>query len=185
MNSNCPDCNKALRNPKKCSCGWTMQEANAEGAASSSGCAAHGCPLHGSISSSVSGGSMFMCAMHFRAHASNWHEVTARIRRNMTLVNLIREIRMTQNGRPFDYKTWMATLSHSAPQYIPNDDDRRRNGKFSMRKWQERLEKELFALVMPGMDGEQSGNGQSRNAEEIMNHIEDFLKAHSMERRAA
>ena len=148
-------------------------------------CFANGCPLHGSVTSSVTGSSNWFCAMHFRAHSSNWHEVTARIRRNMTLVNLIREIRMTQNGRPFDYKTWMATLSHSAPQYIPNDDDRRRNGKFSMRKWQERLDKELFALVMPGMDGEQAGFGQSRNAEEIMNHIEDFLKAHSMERVAA
>lgn len=147
-------------------------------------CAAHGCPFPGSITSSVNGSDGWTCSMHFRAHISNWQNLTQRIRANMLLVNLIKEIRFTQNGRPFDYSLWMARLASTNPEYIPNDSDRRANGKLSMRMWQSRLEKALFGMVMPGMDEEEKSEGQARNAEEIMNHIEDFLKTHNMRRAA-
>jgi hypothetical protein len=143
-------------------------------------CTAHGCPMHGSLTSSVNGSDSWTCSMHFRAHISNWQKTTQRIREHMPLVNLIKEIRMAQNGKPFDYSLWMSRLAGTNPEYIPGDEDRRRNGRLSMRMWQNRLEKLLFATVMPGMDEEEKSEGQARNAEEIMNQIEDFLKAHSM-----
>lgn len=142
-------------------------------------CGAHGCPMHGSINSSVTGGGMWLCNMHFRANPSNWHTVTQRIRARSILVNLAHEIRKSQNGTPFDYRSWLERLNETgSEELIPNDKDRRPNKTLSMRMWLSRLEKTLFSEVMPGMDSEEVSAGTASNSEEIMNRIEDFLKTH-------
>lgn len=188
MNSTCPDCSKVLRNPKKCACGWTLAESKYQTPEDHGQCGAHGCPMPGSINSSVTGGGLWLCHMHFRASSSNWHTVTQRIRARSLLVNLIHEIRKSQNGTPFDYRSWLERLKETGfDAFIPGNDDRRPNNTLSMRMWLNRLEKTLFAEVMPGMEYEDASAGTSSNSEEIMNQIEAFLKNHRMggDRKAA
>lgn len=143
-------------------------------------CAAFGCPMHGAITQSVTGGGLWLCPMHFRAHPSNWQKLTERIRQNMTLVNLINEIRGAQNGKPFDYLDWMEQTKDS--ELAPCDIDRRPRGTkgLSMRKWQTRIERLLFAGVMTGMDEEEVNYGQAKSSEEIMKKIEEFMKDHGV-----
>jgi hypothetical protein len=179
--SNCPECDKVLKNPKKCACGWTLSAKHDDAPAFKPGCSAHGCTMPGSISNSTHGSHSWLCHMHFRAPVSNWQTVTDRIRKNYMLVNLIKEIRNAQNGGQFDYKGWMATLTNSGlEQYWLQDTDRSKStGKYSPRMWLARMEKTLYGIVMQGMD-EEIQSTTSSSIENLMDEIEKFLKGHGM-----
>lgn len=181
MNSNCPDCNKVLRNPKRCSCGWTLSATKTDAPVNDGKCTAHGCPMPGSISHSVHGSHSWLCHMHFRASVSNWQKLTEKIRQHSMLVNLIKEIRMAQNGKPFDLRGWYSILENAGRlEYYAGKDDRSKSGRLSPRLWLSRLEKTLYGLVMAGMDEEEKSSGIASNAEKLMEHIEEFLKAHQL-----
>ena len=143
-------------------------------------CVAHGCPLYGSISTSVHGSHSWLCNQHFRAPVANWQTVTARIRKNMLLVNLAKEIRMAQNGMNFDVQGWIGRLQDAGMmEYAPTSQDRTKDtGRLSPRLWLSRIEKTLYGITMAGMDVEQRTSGSVTGAEILMDEIEKFLKAH-------
>jgi hypothetical protein len=143
----------------------------------SGNCSAHGCTMPGSISHSVHGSNTWLCHMHFRAQVSNWQSLTSRIRNESVLVNLIKEIRMAQNGKHFDLRGWYAILENAGLlNYYAGSSDRGKSGKLSPRIWLGRLEKALYGIVMAGMDEEEKASGSSSNAESLMEQIEQFLK---------
>lgn len=182
MNSNCPECSKPLRNPKKCSCGWAISDTKYQQPEFQVNCSAHGCPMPGSISHSVHGSHSWLCHMHFRAPVGNWQSLTEKIRQQSILVNMIKEIRQAQNGKHFDLRGWYGVLDNAGLlEYYAGNADRSKSGRLSPRLWLSRLEKTLYGIVMAGMDEEEKSYGLSGNAEQLMDQIEVFLKAHRME----
>jgi len=147
-------------------------------------CMCYGCPMPGSFSGSTAGSvTDWMCASHFRAQAGNWAAITHRYKQNQRMVDLIIAIRNSQSGKPFNVRGWLISLNASGDKaYLPNDDDRRKDGSLSMRKWQSRLEKKLNELVTSGLSEEVQNDGTSTpNSIEIMNIAEEYLKKFKLE----
>ena len=82
MNSYCPECNKPLRNPSRCSCGWELRKIDRQ---EDFMCAASGCPLLGTISS---GSDKFYCYIH--SGSSNSVGVTSNIMDRRGFIELAR-----------------------------------------------------------------------------------------------
>lgn len=61
----------------------------------SSKCAAYGCPMHGTMTSSTLGTSEWLCWLHFRAESAQWQRITAELHRLSWLVEAIAELRRT------------------------------------------------------------------------------------------
>ena len=62
------------------------------------GCAAYGCPLHGSIRD----GSDWMCFVHFQSDVGQWQEISARLNQRREIV------RYYQHGLRMDPVAWAA-----------------------------------------------------------------------------
>lgn len=86
-NRTCPECGTLIAySARSCSCGWGRGKAMNE-PAKDYGCAAHGCPLLGSMSPSIGANGTYYCRFHFNTPLEDWAGITSRIRSGETLRN--------------------------------------------------------------------------------------------------
>ena len=144
-------------------------------------CYAYGCPLPAGMSHQTGGATDWVCQIHFRASISSWQEATHRINRDMTVVNLIRELRQSQNGKPTDIRGWLISLQNQGrDELLPCDADRRQNGTLSMRRWLGRIESNFHKVVTLNLDEFHEESTIKSNPEQIMAMADSFLKEHRM-----
>jgi hypothetical protein len=141
-------------------------------------CAAYGCPMSGAIAQSQTGSDRWLCNIHFHAHGSNWNEITQRLNQHRVEVRLINAIRGSMTGRLMDMSQTLDYLNCiGQPFLLPTVDDRRADGKLSMRRWLYRLEKKLAEDVQKGLDIE-VGTVYKASPEGLMEIADQFLKRH-------
>lgn len=77
----CPECGSNIRGTK-CSCGYVVKGAKTSSGVNATGCAAHGCPLPGSITATTHPGenTEWFCRFHFGENIDKWQRITAAIR---------------------------------------------------------------------------------------------------------
>lgn len=157
---------------------WAKKEVEVEKGNSDGTCMCYGCPMPASLNNSTSGpATSWMCVAHFRADVANWATITHRYRQHELLVNLILTIRKSFHGLPFDIKGWLISLHNNGnAEYLPNDNDRRKDGSLSMRLWLARLEKTLNQLVTYNLESIQRTDAPTTNSIEIMNVADMVLK---------
>lgn len=147
-------------------------------------CMAHGCPVWATQANSVLGKETnWCCPIHATAPAEHWQTVTANIRHELFLVELIRDVRSSFAGKPFDVKGRLAGIKdHGFDDLMPCEADQRHNGKFSMRKWGARLDKILSDRVMRGIDSTPTASGEqvTSSAELLADEVDQFLKKHAV-----
>lgn len=107
-------------------------------------CAAYGCPLLGSASSSTTGGTDWWCALHFGKDAGLIQQITSAMNRNRWLSDAITSIRT--NARPkHDWRPQMARVQHDLQ--AAGREDLQWDGAESATKWVARLESALMQIV--------------------------------------
>jgi hypothetical protein len=141
-------------------------------------CASYGCPLPGAIAQSQTGSDRWLCNVHFHAHGSNWNELTLRLNQHRVEVRLIQAIRGSLAGRLMDMTETLEYLNATGQSMLlPTIADRRADGKLSMRRWLQRIEKQLAEDVQKGLDVE-IGTVYKASPEGLMEIADDFLKRH-------
>lgn len=145
-------------------------------------CMAYGCPMAGSLAKSTSGEEHnWMCQLHFEAEPYQWQEVTHILKSNMVLVTLIREIRLAKSGKLFDVSGRIAALKlNGFDDLVPNNLDRRSDGKLSISKWQSRVETVLYKKVKRLASRTQVTEQKPTSKDLLMDQIDDFLKLHKV-----
>jgi len=84
----CPECGTDLPySAKSCSCGWGKTGKSFPEAPKDYSCAAHGCPLLGSISPSIGPNGTYYCRFHFNTPVKDWPSITQKLRSGETLAN--------------------------------------------------------------------------------------------------
>jgi len=74
-------------------------------------CAAYGCPLHGTMTSSTSGSADWWCALHFGKDAAQLQAITSAMNRYRWLVQAIFDVRA--NSRPkVDWRKQLERIEH-------------------------------------------------------------------------
>lgn len=107
-------------------------------------CAAYGCPLLGSASTSTTGGSEWWCALHFGKDAGLIQQITSTMNRHRWLSDAITTIRT--NARPkHDWTAEMQRVLHDLQ--AAGRDDLRWNRPESAPAWIARLETALMEIV--------------------------------------
>lgn len=107
-------------------------------------CAAYGCPLLGSASSSTTGGSDWWCALHFGKDAGQIQSITSSMNRHRWLSDAITTVRV--NARP--KHNWTASMERVLHDLqAAGRDDLRWDGRESAPAWVMRLELALMQLV--------------------------------------
>lgn len=82
----CPECGTDIKqSARSCSCGWGKTGGRIPEAPKDYSCAAHGCPLLGSISPSIGPNGTYFCRFHFNTPADEWQAITQQIRSGETL----------------------------------------------------------------------------------------------------
>lgn len=76
-----------------------------EHAVSTINCKAFGCPLQGTMSTSTSGTSEWLCFVHFGLEADQWQSATVELNRMKWLVDLTRTIRENALSNPQGWNT--------------------------------------------------------------------------------
>lgn len=105
-------------------------------------CAAHGCTLLGTMSTSTSGSDEWWCSMHFGKDASQLQPLTVEINRREWLAKAITSIRMQAHG-----EAWPETFKFVQHEMAMNQRaDLKHNGKEAIWQWLVRLEKELESM---------------------------------------
>ncbi|SNT33634.1 hypothetical protein SAMN06265795_12636 [Noviherbaspirillum humi] len=102
-------------------------------------CAAHGCPMLGSLTSSTTGTSEWLCWFHFGKEPVQWQSITAQLREVGWLVDALRNIRMN-----YGTENW-------GPVYLGIKQELLRNGREDLtckeletvRMWSGRIEKAI------------------------------------------
>lgn len=103
-------------------------------------CAAHGCPMPGSVTSSTSGTQQWFCHFHYNRDAIAWQKVTAELNRMAWLVAACNAIRAKQcsDDWPATYRTIQNEMrQHQRSDLLYGDADK------GIRAWLHRLDGEL------------------------------------------
>jgi len=101
-------------------------------------CAANGCPMLGTQSSSATGGSDWYCALHFGCKSGTAHAITAELQRLSWLV------RITQGVRAANSKGWDKVEAAMNKEIVLNQSSHLLRGDHeSLPKWLARLEDTL------------------------------------------
>lgn len=105
-------------------------------------CAAHGCPMLGTMSTSTSGGSDWWCYLHFGKDAVRLQALTVEIHRREWLAKIITDIRMT-----YGTQAWSATYKAAKHELaMQTRNDLQIAELETVWNWMRRLESELEAM---------------------------------------
>jgi hypothetical protein len=115
-------------------------------------CAAHGCPLLGTVSTSTTGGSDWWCFLHFSKDAVRLQAITVEINRRDWLARAITDLRMHYATEKWAdvyklAKHELAMQQRNDLQIRPETDAKTWEGRAeSVGRWIQRLESELQAM---------------------------------------
>lgn len=115
-------------------------------------CAAHGCPLLGTVSTSTTGGSDWWCFLHFGKDAVRLQAITVEINRRDWLARAITDLRMAYGTDKWAdvyklAKHELAMQQRNDLQIKPQTDFTTQAGRAeSVPRWIARLENELQAM---------------------------------------
>lgn len=104
-------------------------------------CAANGCPMLGSMSSSATGGGDYYCFLHFGCKPGTAHAITSELQRLSWLVKLTQNLRAKGDSKEWD------TIETAANKEIRLNQSSHliRGDHESLPKWLARLEDTLRA----------------------------------------
>lgn len=105
-------------------------------------CAAYGCPLIGTSTSSTTGSTDWYCFAHFGAQAGRFQAITSELNRLRWLSMAAHDVRFHQRGTAESRKA-MELITHELT--VHQRPDLLWNGTETRRAWLERLENELRA----------------------------------------
>lgn len=112
-------------------------------------CAAYGCPMIGSMSSSTAGGD-FMCVAHYRKDQAKLQAITFEVNRNEWLARAIRDIRARSHN-----PGWRKTCARIKQDLADAGRADLAQKNDSMDTWMIRLEVELMTHVKAMLDQSQ------------------------------
>lgn len=104
-------------------------------------CAANGCPMHGSMSTSTTGGGQWYCFLHFGCKPDRVHSITDELQRLSWLVKLTQNVRAKGGSKEWDALETAANREirlNQSSHLIRGDHE-------SLPKWLARLEDTLRA----------------------------------------
>lgn len=114
-----------------------------EHAISTINCKTWGCPLHGTMSRSTSGGTDWFCFAHFGAEPDQWQAVTAELNRLRWLVDVTRSIRDNALSNPAGWNAVEAAVHKEL--MLAQRKDLQRGNREHINQWLARLENVLRA----------------------------------------
>ncbi|MEC5164049.1 hypothetical protein RCH08_005239 [Janthinobacterium sp. CG_S6] len=106
-------------------------------------CAAYGCPMVGTTTSSTQGTNEWWCWLHFAKDAGRFQRITAELHRLDWLAKAATDIRLLLK-RP-EWPAAFARIEHDL--MLANRPDLRWTDGESERQWMERLERELSSII--------------------------------------
>lgn len=113
-------------------------------------CAANGCPMLGSMSSSATGGGDYYCFLHFGCKPGTAHAITAEMQRLSWLVKI------TQAVRAANSKTWDKIETAMNKEIVLNQSSHLlRADHETLSRWLVRLEDTLRAACATIPDSQQ------------------------------
>lgn len=105
------------------------------------GCAAHGCPLLGTMTASTGGASEWWCFIHHGADVGRYQALTAEINRRPWLAAAVRDIRSAMRCTKAEWATKFAFVQHELA--LNQRSDLQWNGSERVPVWGVRLETEI------------------------------------------
>jgi hypothetical protein len=110
-------------------------------------CAAYGCPLHGSMSDSTTGGDTWWCSLHFGKEADELQRVTRSLNENRWLAEVVTAVLEIHPARGDEFRAKTAAWVRQTLTANGREDLQWSGQPETTRQWSNRLKRELERLV--------------------------------------
>jgi len=141
-------------------------------------CAAHGCPMIGSVSPHSAGGG-WVCYSHIAVTSANWQEVTKRLNQAPEHVDIVTALRKALNGQAVELRQIIQRIEQTGQiELLPMAGE-------NTRAWHKRVNKSLIDMATRGLQEivvTESGV-PARTGDEIMGSVLEFMRKRGIEPR--